>query len=843
MMMRLFQTLTACLRPCSGAVCLLLWSILALVPAAVAEQGATGSARGQATPTQAATESSNASPGADKVSAGPTAIAVADIATRSAEVSDLLHNLANKLTRSEEIDEMIQSFPSAVVQSDRAAKTTKELLQRRPALPTLQAEQQKWQQVQLKFTNVLSTLTNRSNALQEALTQIAELQTTWSLTLDTGKSNNIPEAILQQIQATLTAIEQTRTFLEKELSKVLNFQSPVGDAVAKSGVILAEVTQLQETSMSGTLVQDSLPIWAPALWKSETSTFSVNFSTAFEAYSASLTHFFQIPLKRFASYGGFFILLLALFLAARFKARELSKAGLVFSPEVKVFDHPLAAALTIVLMLATSPYWSQMPSTIRDTFQLVALVPMIILIRPLVSAFLLPCVFALGILFAADMLREILSDQILPVQTLLILEAFIGGLVLIWFLRKIPSALSSLTNASRPRFLQIGTGFVLLILLGGFLSAAMGYVRLALLITPGIIAAGILAVTVYTTLLIALGIINIALKVWPIRTLGMVQHHRPLLERRIYRILVLAAIGGLIIRCLSYLGLLTPTLDFGKAILEVRIKLGVLDVSIEGILEFILTVCAAYLLSAFLRFVLREDIYPRVKLPQGNSYAVSSLLHYFIIAIGFLAAVSVIGIDLTKLTVLTGAFGIGLGFGLQGVVNNFVSGLILLFERPIHVGDTVEVGNLLGNVQRIGIRASTVHTVQGADIIVPNSQMIAEKVTNWTLSNRLRRVELPVGVSYGTNPELVIKVLEDVALKNTDVARFPPPQGLMVGYGDSSLNFELRAWTDQFDNWVQIRSQLAVAVYHAVTAAGMTFPFPQREVRLLKNDLIKEDNV
>jgi small-conductance mechanosensitive channel len=172
---------------------------------------------------------------------------------------------------------------------------------------------------------------------------------------------------------------------------------------------------------------------------------------------------------------------------------------------------------------------------------------------------------------------------------------------------------------------------------------------------------------------------------------------------------------------------------------------------------------------------------------------------------------------------------------LQSVVNNFVSGLILLFERLIHAGDTVELGELQGVVRRIGTRASVVHTWQGAGIIVPNSQFVTEKVTNWTLTDQLRRIDLPVGVSYGSAPQKVIELLETVASAHPQILRQPPPQALFMGYGDSSINFELRAWPDHFHHWVQIRSDLATVVYDAVYAAGVTFPFPQREVRLLHN--------
>jgi small-conductance mechanosensitive channel len=191
-------------------------------------------------------------------------------------------------------------------------------------------------------------------------------------------------------------------------------------------------------------------------------------------------------------------------------------------------------------------------------------------------------------------------------------------------------------------------------------------------------------------------------------------------------------------------------------------------------------------------------------------------------------------VDLTKKTVQVGAVAEGLGFGLQSVVNNFVSGLILLFERPIHVGDTVEAGNIQGQVQRIGIRSSIVRTGQGAEIIVPNSQLVSEQVTNWTLSDQLRRVDLPVGVNYSAPPQKVIEVLEAVATAHPMVLKNPRPQVLFVGFGDSSINFELRAWTDQFNEWGKIRSELAVAVYDAVQGAGMSFPFPQRDVHLVE---------
>jgi small-conductance mechanosensitive channel len=166
------------------------------------------------------------------------------------------------------------------------------------------------------------------------------------------------------------------------------------------------------------------------------------------------------------------------------------------------------------------------------------------------------------------------------------------------------------------------------------------------------------------------------------------------------------------------------------------------------------------------------------------------------------------------------------------VVNNFVSGLILLYERPVQLGDMVEVGGVIGEVKRIGMRSSTVRTLQGAEVIVPNGNLISDQVVNWTFSDRRRRMEVKVGVAYGTDPERVLELLRQVARENTGVLADPEPVALFLGFGDSSLDFELRAWTPLFESWWLTQSELNVAVNRAIADAGIEIPFPQRDLHL-----------
>ena len=240
---------------------------------------------------------------------------------------------------------------------------------------------------------------------------------------------------------------------------------------------------------------------------------------------------------------------------------------------------------------------------------------------------------------------------------------------------------------------------------------------------------------------------------------------------------------------------------------------------------------SAFTLSRFLRFVLEEDVLPHVSLPRGVPAAISTGVHYVILLLGFVLAIGAAGIDLSRFGLLAGAFGVGIGFGLQNVVNNFVSGLILLFERPVQTGDTIEVGALVGEVQRIGIRSSTVRTFEGADVIVPNASLISERVVNWTFSDRQRRVDLNLGVTYGTDPERVIALLVAVGRAHPEVLGIPEPVALFAGFGESSLDFSLRVWT-RFEIFPRVRSEIGIAVNTALRNAGIEIPFPQRDMNV-----------
>ena len=763
------------------------------------------------------------------------AIPVAEVPIQSTGVSNFLRKLETEsLTHRPEINKIEQQLADVREQISLEFAATLSILERQPTFTELQTQQQLWHWRQLQTTGWLSLLTTRATHLRDSLDYLASLQNAWSRTRDAAQTANAPGPILEEIQTTLANIEAAHPALQTLRNQVLDLQSTVVKEVARCGTALTQIAQAQQSAMGGILTRDSLPIWSADLWERARTTLPNLVRGIAAQFVADLRHYASNPSQGLPLQIGLFAALAVLFCVARRHVRQWTETGEGASSYTTVFERPYAAALLVSLQFAASPYW-QLPAMVRQLLNVLCLVPLIRVTRQVADAKVIPGLFAMGMLFALDTVRQALAGTPLLEQTLLLLEAATGMALVKWWLAhgELPSPDEKKNTTARLQTLQAGGWLAMLGLAGGLLAGALGFLRLARLLVSSILVAGILAMLAYSLLRVVSGWVAFALRAWPLRSLRMVQHHREFLAHRAYRVLGWLAIAGWTIRSLDYVGLLRPVQSLAGAILFAKLERGSLSISLEDVLAFVLTVWASYLLSAFIRFVLQEDVYPRTRVAVGLSYAISSLLHYLILALGFIMGLAAFGLDLGKVSVLAGAFGVGIGFGLQSVVNNFVSGLILLFERPIHVGDTLEVGNLTGDVRRIGIRASVVRTRQGADIIVPNAQLVTERVTNWTLGDRLRRIELPVGVNYGSPPAKVIEVLEAAGRAHPKVLGHPPPKALLSGYGDSSINFELRVWTDQFDDWSTIRSDLAVALYDALQEAGMQFPFPQREVRLL----------
>lgn len=240
-----------------------------------------------------------------------------------------------------------------------------------------------------------------------------------------------------------------------------------------------------------------------------------------------------------------------------------------------------------------------------------------------------------------------------------------------------------------------------------------------------------------------------------------------------------------------------------------------------------------YFLTVKLNKIVVYKVLANSKIELGVRVAVGTIFRYLILTVGFIIILQTVGINLSSITILLGALGVGIGFGLQNVTNNFVSGLIILFERPIKVGDRIEVAGVNGDVINISMRATTIITNDNISIIVPNSEFISSTVINWSHSDRNVRFNFPVGVSYKEDPEKIKKILIEVADSNSGVLRNPKPDVLFTDYADSALVFTLRVWTTEYIVKPGVlKSQLYYEIFKRFKEEGVEIPFPQRDLHI-----------
>lgn len=326
--------------------------------------------------------------------------------------------------------------------------------------------------------------------------------------------------------------------------------------------------------------------------------------------------------------------------------------------------------------------------------------------------------------------------------------------------------------------------------------------------------------------------VEVLLEQTPLARLDFVRRFGAELAVRVRKVLSIVIWGFTFVTVLRLLGLYGSTGQAAEQLFQWHYTVGKLTLSPSLLVLALFLLYLANSISWFMRSLLEAEVYPRKQMDSGAAHAMSKLLNYSIMLLGFLLAMSVLGLEMQNIAVLGGALSIGVGFGLQNIVNNFISGLILLFERPIKVGDRVVVDNEMGVVKRIGLRSTIIETADYSELIVPNSQFISQKVTNMTLSSTMARLLIPVGAAYGSDIGRVLELLREIGAANTRVATEPPPLSLLIKFGESSLDFELQVWLANITDMIHARSEICHEIARRFAHAGIEIPFPQRDVHL-----------
>jgi len=460
----------------------------------------------------------------------------------------------------------------------------------------------------------------------------------------------------------------------------------------------------------------------------------------------------------------------------------------------------------------------------------------------------LAAVFAIDLFFGLSSRGVVVSDELISLYSLIAntLEA-VGMLALVqgvlWATDDSAEAgkteKGTTESARAARFWTTIRRLVGLVAIAVIITALIGYANLSRYLSLNLVLSGMVIGALVLLRGLCRELIGMALRSHPLR-IGLGIPHR---TRNRTKFWLRALLDLTIYAC----GLLLALVIWGVPLSAVwgwtsmalnGFTVGNVTISITDIAVALLIFLAVTALTRGVQRVMTERVFPQTNLDAGVRNSLSAGLGYVGIAIAATLAVSALGLDLANIALIAGALSVGIGFGLQNIVNNFVSGLILLIERPIKVGDWIVVGGNEGHVKQINVRATEIETFQRASVIVPNSELLSTAVINWTHKDRYGRAEVSVGVAYGSYVDKVIEILSACLTDHPDILSWPEPSVLFQNFGDSSLDFDVRGYIDNVSRRIHVQSEIRVGIYQALAKAGIEIPFPQRDVHIKNLDQI-----
>jgi len=720
---------------------------------------------------------------------------VADVMARAAEMERELRQLEATAAPVPAIETIIELSPAARERLEERVTGVHERIEAATHTRALRDIDANWRRESHQFGLWNTALTERVRTLENGIKRFSEIEEQWLRTRSEFTADRAPPAVQERIETALSSLANPRRNVTGRRDDLLAVQAEIAGDLDKIEGILALVADAEKQRRSSIFGADAPPIWDAVSQERNRDLVIEHEKEAFLRNIAGVRAYLgdrrdRVLIHVLVIIFAFFVLRYLKGVALRWPEDDES-----IRASAAVLARPFAGALLVAYSLSWTIYPAA-PFLLLDLLGLIGLVPLVRLLPLVLHRSEHGFVYALVAIYIIDIVRELITPLATLERLVFMGEMLATAVILARAMRPVRiehlpvrGGLLPFTGAA------IRLAIALLVVAAG--ADALGRTAFALVLGEGVLTSTFVALVLYGVYRVNDGVVEVLLRSPVASRLNMVRGHRVQITRRILRILRAVLVLVWVYITADGFAVWNWMVESVTSALSAEVAVGDLVFSPGGIVTFFLVFIVALNFSRLLRFTLEQDVLPRMRLPRGVPYAITATLHYGILVVAMIAALAA-----------------------------------LLFERPIQTNDVIEVGTLLGTVRRIGIRSSTLRTLDGAEVIVPNATLVSDTVVNWTLSDRQRRIETSVGVKYGTDPERVIELLLQVARDDDRILEHPAPDALFVGFGDSSLDFSLRAWTGRYGEWIQIRSDLNVAVNRALAEAGIEIPFPQRDLHL-----------
>lgn len=686
-----------------------------------------------------------------------------------------------------------------------------------------------------EISGVLDRIRQHLSNTQESSGMITRSKKRWQLTSEMVRRQDAPEAIQRRVQNILTRSDSINLLLQSDIDFLLTQADRITDQQIRLEQFEMDLEAFKGLSGTQLLRRDAAPIWV-RFGAGETG----GFPQQIDQVIADFRQDTQLVMSKYTgNLLGAFILFVVLLIIVYWIRGHLNEKNLkaraarfnLFLREIFLMPVEVALILTLYLTKLMIP---DLPNSYRAILSIIAIYPII-----RISIDILPSQYKRYLLefTAAYLLMRVLDvvyDHTLITRLLLMVTQVLAGFFLLRFLLQNRAQVRK-TGTYGGAVIMTASIVIAVLLAFAFIANLVGIYGLSEYLTNGIIQSSFLILTTYVGFHVSAALVYLLLSSALLKKSNIIKAQFRYIFRKLYNLLKFLFIFSWFYIALYYFNAREGFFEGISAFLNRPIKIGEAEITLMSIVLFIFVIWLSMFISRIVRHVLHDEVFTRIEVKKGMPGTIIMLVRIAIVSIGFMLAVAAVGMELSNLTIILGAFSVGIGFGLQNIFNNLVSGLILVFERPIKEGDTVELNTLLGVVKRIGIRSSVVRTYDGAEVIVPNGTLISNELINWTLSDAHRRVDIRAGVAYGTDPERVLEILLAAARENPNAMKDPEPRAYFLGFGDSSLDFRLLAWSD-LEHRLEMESEMKVVINRKLKEAGIEIPFPQRDLHIRSVD-------
>jgi small-conductance mechanosensitive channel len=701
-----------------------------------------------------------------------------------------------------------------------------------------------WLGYQNKLTDASFLINDKLSFLENGSKRLFFEKERWELTLKTlNKNNNIPYGLKEKVRQVIYDINNLQQQFDKKKNKLLTWDNEITDLLLLSNGVLSQITTLQSHLYDSLFFSNKKFLWKVNVSKNDIFPIGIKLNKAVDDNIRIIKNYFVQQ--------NFYWILLWIIIVSIFLFRLKSKyfknnfdniAKKYRDVDVLLNKHFLPTYFILILMSALFKMQT-MPLSLTSLLATLMVIAVYFVVPDYMGKqgkIRIVMILILYFLNEFEILMWYFGDL---ARFYLFFESATG----IWLtyrygLNRFKKPSNKESAFVKRTFLLAGILFAIYSL--GFLLNIFGFVSLSVLLFKVAAHSATLILIVYSLQKILKILINALCEFGRNDVNNSFYGYWDLIETRLKHVINILAVYFGIKIIFGIFGLYRSFYEHVTNILTYDLIIGKISISLGGIIGMILIIFLFYIFSRAVEIFITNNKTIKSKFSPGVAFATATSIKYFFVFIGLILGMSFAGIDIGKFSLFTGALGVGIGFGLQNIVNNFISGLILLYERPVEVGDTIEVGELMGIVKKIGVRASRVRTYDGAEVVVPNGNIISNDLINWTLSDDKKRLEIKVGVAYGSDVNKVLKILKQVAKDNEKVFNDPKPLVLFEEFGDSSLNFRLLCWIP-FDKGLSLRSEISTAIYNAFDKEGVEIPFPQLDLHVkdIKNELTEKPKV